>query len=105
MVTSAPTTPLLPAAPIAVSSPNNGHRPQPHLHHEDRTIYFSQTGITHTLDYEVNLYENGAPAFDFNFLTIVPFNLASRILSVGVQQDSTTSAQVGWTRSASPTHP
>ena len=62
---------------------------------EYRTIYFSQTNTTHTLDYEVNLYESGAPAFDFNFLTIVPFNLASRILSVGVQQDSTTFTQVG----------
>jgi len=62
---------------------------------EYRTIYFGQASTTHTLDYEVNLYESGATPFDFNFQTIVPFSFSGRILSVGVQKDSTAFTQVG----------
>src|SRR4029079_9084664 len=32
---------------------------------EYRTTYFGETSATPTLDYEVNLYENGSPAFDY----------------------------------------
>ncbi len=34
---------------------------------EYRTIYFGETSGTPTLNYEVNVYENGSPAFDYTY--------------------------------------
>jgi len=34
---------------------------------EYRTIYFGETSATPTLNYEVNVYENGSPAFDYTY--------------------------------------
>src|SRR5215475_5910886 len=34
---------------------------------EYRTIYFGETSATPTLNYEVNIYENGSPAFDYTY--------------------------------------
>ena len=34
---------------------------------EYRTTYFGETSTTPTLNYEVNVYENGSPAFDYTY--------------------------------------
>ena len=49
---------------------------------EYRTTYFGQTSSTPTLDYEVNLYESGTPAFDFTYGLVTPFTATGRFLTV-----------------------
>ena len=56
---------------------------------EYRTIYFGETSATPTLDYEVNLYENGSPAFDYTYGLINGTTTTGRITSIGVQENTT----------------
>jgi len=56
---------------------------------EYRTIYFGETSTTPTLNYEVNLYENGSPAFDYTYGLINSTTTTGRITSIGVQQNTT----------------
>ena len=56
---------------------------------EYRTTYFGQTSSTPTLNYEVNLYESGTPAFDFTYGLVTPFTATGRFLTIGVQQNTT----------------
>ena len=72
-----------------------------HLHHHHR--YRSQSrlqgGVSHhllratsstpTLDYEVNLYESGTPAFDYTYGLVTTFSATGRFLTVGVEQNTT----------------
>ena len=60
---------------------------------EYRTQYFGETTTTHTLDYEVNLHESGAVAFDYTYGLINATTQTGRITSVGVQQNATTFTQ------------
>ncbi|MDQ2806925.1 MAG: hypothetical protein M3Z04_08455, partial [Chloroflexota bacterium] len=60
---------------------------------EYHTIYFGETSTTPTLDYEVNLYENGTPAFDYTYGLINGTTQTTRITSVGVQRDATVYTQ------------
>ena len=62
---------------------------------EYRTIYFGQTSATPTLDYEVNLYESGTPAFDFTYGLVTTFSATGRFLTVGVQKDTTLFTEFG----------
>jgi hypothetical protein len=56
---------------------------------EYRTIYFGETSATPTLDYGVNLYENGSPPFEFTYQLINPTTQTARVTSIGVQQNGT----------------
>ena len=56
---------------------------------EYRTIYFGETSSTPTLNYEVNVYENGSPAFDYTYGLVNSTTTAGRITSIGVQQNTT----------------
>jgi hypothetical protein len=56
---------------------------------EYRTTYFGETSATPTLDYEVNLYENGSPAFDYTYGLINGTTTTGRITSIGVQKNTT----------------
>ena len=71
------------------------YRSQPRLHVEYRTIYFGQTSATPTLNYEVNLYESGTPAFDFTYGLVTTFTATGRFLTVGVQHDTTRFTEFG----------
>ena len=56
---------------------------------EYRTIYFGETSTTPTLNYEVNVYENGIPAFDYTYGLVNSTTQTGRITSIGVQQNTT----------------
>jgi len=56
---------------------------------EYRTIYFGETSATPTLNYEVNIYENGSPAFDYTYGLVNSTTTTGRITSIGVQQNTT----------------
>src|SRR6476659_5601494 len=56
---------------------------------EYRTTYFGETSATPTLDYEVNLYESGSPAFDYTYGLINGTTTTGRITSIGVQKNTT----------------
>ena len=56
---------------------------------EYKTIYFGETSTTPTLDYEVNFYENGSPAFDYTYGVIAATTQTGRITSIGVQNSAT----------------
>ncbi len=56
---------------------------------EYRTTYFGETSATPTLDYEVNLYESGSPAFDYTYGLINSTITTGRITSIGVQENTT----------------
>ena len=56
---------------------------------EYRTIYFGETSATPTLNYEVNLYESGSPAFDYTYGLVNSTTTTGRITSIGVQQNTT----------------
>ena len=56
---------------------------------EYRTIYFGETSATPTLNYEVNVYENGSPAFDYTYGLVNSTIHTGRITSIGVQQNTT----------------
>ena len=56
---------------------------------EYRTIYFGETSATPTLNYEVNFYENGSPAFDYTYGLVNGTTQTGRITSIGVQQNTT----------------
>jgi len=56
---------------------------------EYRTIYFGETSATPTLNYEVNVYENGSPAFDYTYGLVNSTITTGRITSIGVQQNTT----------------
>ena len=56
---------------------------------EYRTTYFGETSATPTLNYEVNVYENGSPAFDYTYGLVNSTITAGRITSIGVQQNTT----------------
>ena len=56
---------------------------------EYRTTYFGETSATPTLDYEVNLYESGSPAFDYTYGLINSTTTTGRITSIGVQENTT----------------
>ena len=53
---------------------------------EYRTIYFGETSATPTLNYEVNIYENGIPAFDYTYGLVTAPPSTGRITAIGVQQ-------------------
>ena len=72
-----------------------GTAPNRVFHVEYRTIYFGQTSATPTLNYEVNLYESGTPAFDYTYGLVTPFTAAGRFLTVGVQHDATRFTEYG----------
>ena len=56
---------------------------------EYRTTYFGETSTTPTLNYEVNVYENGSPAFDYTYGLVNSTTQTGRITSIGVQQNTT----------------
>ena len=56
---------------------------------EYRTIYFGETSATPTLNYEVNVNENGSPAFDYTYGLVNGTTQTGRITSIGVQQNTT----------------
>ena len=56
---------------------------------EYRTIYFGETSATPTLNYEVNINENGSPAFDYTYGLVNGTTQTGRITSIGVQQNTT----------------
>ena len=56
---------------------------------EYRTTYFGETSTTPTLNYEVNVYENGSPAFDYTYGLVNSTITTGRITSIGVQQNTT----------------
>ena len=56
---------------------------------EYRTTYFGETSATPTLNYEVNLYESGSPAFDYTYGLVDSPTTRGRITSIGVQQNTT----------------
>ena len=56
---------------------------------EYRTIYFGEASTVPTLNYGVNLYESGSPAFEFTYLLINATTQTGRITSIGVQQNGT----------------
>src|SRR5262249_39954590 len=60
---------------------------------EYRTIYFGETSTTPTLNYEVNINENGSPAFDFTYGLVNSTATTGRITSIGVQQNGTVFTQ------------
>ena len=60
---------------------------------EYRTIYFGETSGTPTLNYEVNVYENGSPAFDYTYGLVNSTTTTGRITSIGVQQNTTVFTQ------------
>ncbi len=60
---------------------------------EYRTTYFGEASATPTLDYEVNLYESGSPAFDFTYGLVNSTTNTGRITSIGVQQNATVFTQ------------
>ena len=62
---------------------------------EYRTIYFGQTSSTPTLNYEVNLYESGTPAFDYTYGLVTTFSATGRFLTVGVEKDTTLFTEYG----------
>ena len=72
-----------------------GTAPNRVFHVEYRTIYFGQTSATPTLNYEVNLNENGIPAFDYTYGLVTPFTATGRVLTVGVQHDATRFTEYG----------
>ena len=72
-----------------------GTAPNRVFHIEYRTIYFGQTSATPTLNYEVNLNENGIPAFDFTYGVVDRPRPPARFLTVGVQHDTTRFTQFG----------
>ena len=56
---------------------------------EYRTIYFGENSTTPTLNYEVNVNENGIPAFDYTYGLVNSTTQTGRITSIGVQQNTT----------------
>jgi hypothetical protein len=54
-----------------------------------RTTYFGETSATPTLNYEVNLYESGSPAFDYTYGLVNSTTTTGRITSIGVQENTT----------------
>ena len=72
-----------------------GTAPNRVFHAEYRTIYFGQTSATPTLNYEVNLYESGTPAFDFTYGLVTPFTATGRFLTVGVEHNTTSFTEFG----------
>ena len=73
-----------------------GTSPNRTFYVEYRIDYYEQTGTTTQLDYEIALFENGGPPFQFIYNSITPAALANDSqLVVGVKQNDTTFTQYG----------